>query len=193
MTTPLSTLNQQELLKLAIDATYRQDGGMALAYLKEATSRTDSTAAAHFLLGSQYAQIQIPDAAVSEMEAAIAMDPGLNIARFQLGLLLLSFGNTGRATDVLTPLAAVGRQDALAHFAQGLLHLIRDDLPETVRQLSEGIKLNSENAALNKDMQRILDEIIKLPAQQLVTEPRAEEESGTPHVFISAYTGKSSH
>jgi Flp pilus assembly protein TadD len=193
MTSPLSTLDQHELIQLAVDAINRQDGGMALAYLKEATARTDSTATAHFLLGSQYAQIQMQDRAVAEMEAAIAMDPGLAIARFQLGLLLLSSGNTERAAEVLAPLAEEGRQDALAHFSHGLLHLMRDDFPETVRQLSEGIQLNNENAALNKDMQRIIDEIGKLPAQQLIRDVRAEEEVGAQHVFLSAYMGKTSH
>lgn len=192
MTSPFSTLDQRELIHVALDAIKRQDGGTALACLKEATARPDSTAVSHFLLGSQYAQLQIPDRAVEEFEAAIAMDPGLAIARFQLGLLFLSSGNAERAKDVLTPLTASGENAALAHFANGLLHLMRDEFSETVHHLSEGIRLNTENAPLNSDMQKIIDEIAKLAPHQSDAEKRIEEEPSGQHLLISAYTGKPS-
>jgi len=192
MTSPFSTLDQRELIHVALDAIKRQDGGMALACLKEATARPDSIAISHFLLASQYAQLQMMDRAVEEFEAAIAMDPGLAIARFQLGLLLLSSGNAERANDVLTPLTVPGGDEALAHFANGLLHLIRDEFSETVRYLNEGIRLNTENAALNNDMQKIIDEIAKVVPQSSDAEENIEEESSAQHLLISAYTGKPS-
>jgi len=192
MTSPFYTLDQRELIHVALDAIKRQDGGTALACLKEATARPDSIAVSHFLLASQYAQLQMMDRAVEEFEAAIAMDPGLAIARFQLGLLFLSSGNTERAKDVLTPLTVPGGNEALAHFANGLLHLIRDEFSETVRYLNEGIRLNTENSALNNDMQKIIDEIAKVVPQSSDAEKNIEEESSTQHLLISAYTGKPS-
>ena len=134
----------------------------------------------------------MPDRAAEEFEAAIAMDPGLAIARFQLGLLLLSSGHAERAKEVLTPLTASGENAALAHFANGLLHLMRDEFSETVQHLNEGMRLNTENAALNNDMQKILDEIAKLAPHSSEAEKRIEEEPDTQHLLLSAYTGKPS-
>ncbi|KQQ96162.1 lipopolysaccharide assembly protein LapB [Massilia sp. Leaf139] len=189
----LSLLDQTELLQLAIDASNGGAAGAAIAYLKEAVSRTDATANAHFLLGSEYAQIKLYDRAVNEMEASLALDPGLSIARLQLGLLWLTSGAAERAVQVLAPLSDLGQADPLRLFGEGLCALVRDEFDETVRLLESGIAHNHANDALNTDMRRLLDELAPLRATrgQSAPEPAAAED--IPHLLLSAYTGNTSH
>jgi tetratricopeptide (TPR) repeat protein len=197
-TTTLSMLDQSELLQLSLEASKTGEAGAAIAYLKEAVSRADATGVAHFLLGAEYAQIKLYDRAVNEMEAALALDPALSIARLQLGLLWLTSGVADRATQVFEPLAELPASDALRHFGGGLIALIKDQFDEATRQLQAGIALNLSNDALNIDMQRMVDEIARLQASGQVgaleaapEQPAADEE--THHVLLSAYTGNTSH
>jgi tetratricopeptide (TPR) repeat protein len=190
-TNSLAMLDQAELLQLAMDASRNNDSGTSISYLKEAVSRPDTTATAHFILGAEYAQIKMYDCAATELEAAIALDPSLAIARFQLGLLWLSSGVPDRALKTLEPLEELGEQNALTYFGRGLIHLMRDEFVETVQCLVKGIELNTENPALNMDMQKIIDEVNRLPPDSLQSRksPTSTEDIGGRHIFISAYTG----
>lgn len=191
---PLSLLDQTELLRLALEANRSGADGNAMAYLKEAVSRPDATGSAHFLLGAEYAQIKLYDRAVNEMEAALALDPGLSIARLQLGLLWLTSGAAERSQQVLAPLSDLAESDPLRLFGEGLCALIRDEFDETVRLLEQGIARNRDNDALNGDMRRLLDELAlarKAGQAEAPPQPAATEEF--PHLLLSAYTGKTSH
>jgi tetratricopeptide (TPR) repeat protein len=191
MSSALASLDQTELLQLAIHANQQQQAGQALAYLKEATSRTDATAAAHYLLGAEYAHLRLYDRAVAGFESAIAIDPSLAIARFQLGLLLMTCGEADRALDVMAPLEQVMAKDGLALFAQGLRHLAHDEFAQAAASLTEGMQLNQDNPALNADMQKIVDQIAALPPAadpQTLTDDAATH---SPHISLSAYTGLS--
>lgn len=192
-TTTLSLLDQTELLQLSTEAGATGEAGAAIAYLKEAVSRPDATGIAHFLLGAEYAQIKLYERAVSEMEAALALDPALSIARLQLGLLWLTSGIGERATQVFEPLAELPDSDPLRHFGAGLVALIKDQFDEAVRQLRSGIVLNLTNQALNTDMQRIIDEIGQLQAGPGAAAAAAPAEAPSQHVLLSAYTGNTSH
>jgi len=189
----LSTLGQNELIQLALEASKREDAATARDYLKEAVARPDTTAIAHFLLGAEYAQARMYEDATVEWEAAVVMDPALAIARFQLGLLQLTNGNAARAMEVLCPLAELGEEHELAQFAAGLAHLACDEFSDAALCLRRGIELNTSNAALNGDMQKILDQIAHLSSDDMTLKDRAEEESGVQHLFLSAYKGKLPH
>ena len=184
-TAALARLDQAELMQLALNAASIGDSGAAISYLKEAVSRPDAQAPAHYLLGAEYAQIKMYDRAIAEMEAAIALDPALSIARFQLGLLWLTTGNAINASEVLLPLEELGSSNALAHFGRGLMHLMRDEFADAVSCLNEGISLNSANPALNSDMQKIIDEVQKISWEGKSAEEKTDH---GPHILISAYT-----
>lgn len=198
MNPALSLLDQAELMQFALAAGASGDGATAMGYLKEAATRSDATAPVHYLLGAEYAQCGMYDRAIESMEAALALDPGLDTARIQLALLLLGANAPGNARLVLEPLASLPAAQALGEFGRGLIALIDDQLPAATAHLSAGIGLNTVNPALNADMQRIIEAIAKLPA---ATEPAPEsvpeEETQQPasedlrHLFLSAYTGKS--
>jgi tetratricopeptide (TPR) repeat protein len=188
MSSVLANLDQTELLQLAIQANQQQHAGQALAYLKEATSRMDATAAAHYLLGAEYAHLRLYDRAVAEFESAIAIDPSLAIARFQLGLLLMTCGEADRALDIMAPLEQVMAKDALALFAQGLRHLAHDEFAQASASLTEGMQLNQDNPALNADMQKIVDQIA-LPHSSDQQALNDDTGAHSGHISLAAYTG----
>lgn len=189
----LSLLDQTELLRLALEANNGGENGAAIAYLKEAVSRPDATGNAHFLLGAEYAHIKLYDRAVSEMEAALALDPGLSIARLQLGLLWLTSGMAERALQVFAPLSELPESEPLRLFGEGLSALMRDQFDDAVRLLEAGIVLNQVNEALNGDMRNILDGLARLRAAGGLEVPEAASTEDAHHVLLSAYTGNTSH
>jgi len=180
----LAHLDQEELFQIGVNASAKGDSATAIACLKEAVSRPDATAKAHYLLGAEYAQIQLMPRAIDEMEAALALDPALSAARLQLGMLWLTTSQTDRAAEVLRPLEGLGEQDAMHHFGSGLLRLIADDAAGASAALRKGIELNSVNAPLNKDMEMIVT--------NLAGQAEAAKEEGE-QVFLGAYAGNSTH
>ena len=215
MTGILTGLDQEELLRLALDASAQGQGGTAIAYLKEAVGRVDASAFAHFLLGAEYAHIKLYDRAAGELEAALALDPGLSVARLQLGLLWLTSAQADKAAVTLAPLAELPQDDPMRLFGAGLEHLMRDRFDDAAQSLQAGILANTANLPLNAEMQLVLDEMARLRANgQLemaapATAPLAptapakdaggnghekpsESEGAANHLFLSAYTGNQS-
>jgi tetratricopeptide (TPR) repeat protein len=187
--------DQAELLQLALDASRNNNAGAAISYLKEAVSREDATATAHYLLGGEYAQIQMYERAIEQMEAAIALTPSLDIARFQLGLLWLTSGNGENAQTVLAPLQEIPEDNALHYFGKGLIHLIHDQFSDCVQCLNKGIELNTDNIPLSGDMNRILEEIAKMDLENTEKQEKEAdaENSDSQHVLLSAYSGRIKH
>jgi len=187
MTAPAhSKLDDEELLHLAIEASRSGRHGDAIEYLKEAAAKPESNAKVHFLLGAEHAQIGLFDRAAEGMGAALKLDPGLVPARFQLGLLYLVRGKPGEAASVWKPLDSLPDSDPYLHFKRGLESLARDDFAACKESLTRGLALNRSNVPLNRDMQRILDEVA---ARETAS---AGDLSGDPseHVLLSAYTRK---
>ena len=186
MTTPsLAMLDQTELLQLAITSGERNDASSAIVYLKEAVSRPDASANAHFLLGAEYAEIGLYDRAKACMKTALQLDPNSSITRFQLGLLLVSCGNSVEAEDVLRPIQDAN--DILTPFAKGLIYLIHNEFDSALNAFHQGMALNSHNPALVKNMQALVNGIEQLPPE-VRAQSQADESHGQ-HILLSAYTG----
>jgi tetratricopeptide (TPR) repeat protein len=113
----------------------------------------------HFLRGSLLAGRQDYAAARAAMQRAVDLAPGFAVARFQLGLLLLTSGEPHAALEKWGPLQSLPPDHFLRLFVAGLSHLIQDDFGEAIRLIREGIAGNQENPAMNRDMQMIVDEL----------------------------------
>jgi len=195
------SLDQTELVQLALNAGAKNDDAAAIAYLKEAVSRADATATAHYLLGAQYAQAGLYERSVDAMEAAIALDPALSVARLQLGLLWASTGAADRARVVLEPLQDLAEDDCFRLFGAGLRRLLDDDLDEAIELLRAGIARNEANEPLNADVRQVLAAAEQTRAALPGTAPTAtapteseehvaaEEIGDGRHVLLSAYMG----
>jgi tetratricopeptide (TPR) repeat protein len=181
-------LDDEELLHLAIEASQAGRHGDAIQYLKEAAAKSEGNAKVRFLLGAEHAQIGLFDRAVEDMTAALRLDPELVPARFQLGLLHLVRGKPVEAVATWKPLDSLPDADPYLHFKRGLEALARDDFARCRESLTRGLALNRSNPALNRDMQRMLDEVTAretAPARG-ASQPASAEES--PHVLLAAYT-----
>jgi len=194
-TISMAILDHAELLQLALAASKQGDSSTALSYLKEAVSRADAPATAHFLLGAEYAHVRMYEHALSEMETAMTVDPSFAMARFQFGLLLLTSGHASKAADVLQPLDNLGSQAALACFGNGLRHLIRDEFAAAMECLTRGIELNTENQALNIEMQKIIAQVKSFTEDVSPQKSPLSlaENSDHHHFLISSYTNHRMH
>lgn len=154
---------------------------LGVTELRRAVVNDPRNAELRYLLGAEMAQQKDYDGAVMEMSAAIALNPLLHVARFQLGLLHLTMARPDHALAVLAPLENLDDASALKHFKRGLEALIQDDFANCIACLRNGIDLNHENAPLNRDMRMLIDRVSEVlaaatPAEAL-TEPSLETET----------------
>ena len=110
----------------------------------------------HFLQGSFLAGNQDYAAAVSAMRRAVDLAPQFDLARFQLGFLLLTSGQAYAAQEAWGPLYSLPPGTYLRLFVEGLSHLIRDEFSQAVAALEDGIGRNDENEPMNADMRLII-------------------------------------
>ncbi|MBV8975778.1 MAG: hypothetical protein JOZ13_00190 [Alphaproteobacteria bacterium] len=113
----------------------------------------------HFLKGSMLASNEDFSGARREMRRAVEIAPDYGVARFQLGLLLLSSGDTVPAQEALGPLLSLPMNNYLRLFAMGLFALIRDEFEDVARLLRQGMALNRDIPPMNRDMQLLIDGI----------------------------------
>src|SRR6185312_11997246 len=122
-----------------------RDVPSGLARLEDLLQAHDADARLHFLRGSLLAAQQDYQQARAAFEAALRLEPGFAVARFQLGLLELSSGEAAAAVETLRPLGTLPPDSALFLFARGLNHMIVDDFPTAIARLGEGMARNLDN------------------------------------------------
>jgi Flp pilus assembly protein TadD len=191
MKTSQTRLDVDELLHLAIRASQQNQHEQTINYLKQALELAPDNGKVHYMLGAEHAEIGLYDRAVEDMTNAVKLDPGLTTAHFQLGLLHITSGRVDEAIKAWKPLDALGKENPLYLFKSGMIHLARDEFDACVQSLTRGIALNTFNEALNKDMQRIIDEVKARGGQQAakstaVPTAKPQKPSGS-HVLLSAY------
>ena len=92
---------------------------------------------------------------------ALRIAPDYELARFQLGFLNITSGETAEAKDVWVGLSTLVDGHPLRLFARGLTALANDDFEVAKSCLAQGISCNLEVPFLNRDMQVILEQITK--------------------------------
>jgi tetratricopeptide (TPR) repeat protein len=145
--------------------------------LRSAVVNDPRNAELRYLLGAEMAQQKDYDGAVMEMSAALALNPLLHVARFQLGLLHLTMARADHALAVLAPLESLDDTSALKQFKRGLEALIRDDFANCIMHLREGIALNKENEPLNRDMTMLMERVSDVAATAAPLTPQPTPES----------------
>lgn len=143
-----------------------------IAELRRAAVNDPRNGEIRYLLGAELAQQQRYDEAVLELSAAVALNPLLHTARFQLGLLHLTMAQAHHAAAVLAPLENLEDDAALKHFKRGLDALAVDNLQEAVASLERGIQLNHDNPPLSADMKLLVDRIMATIASNADTAAR---------------------
>jgi tetratricopeptide (TPR) repeat protein len=169
-------LDNDELVHLALYAMRNDRHDEAMSLLKRAIEASPDSAAAHYLLGAEHAQIGLYDRAVAEMAESVRLDPGIPAAHFQLGLLHLTAGRVREAETAWQPLERLAVDDPLRLFKSALLHLVNEERELCIQELQAGIERNTLNEALNDDMRRLLAD---LQMRQRGTDTREDTSQGT--------------
>lgn len=156
------------------------DSGKGLRKTEELLGKYPGDARLHFLQGSLLAALARYPEALPPMHRAIELAPGFAVARFQLGLLHLSSGSLGLATEVWSPLSDLNSDDALRLFAEGLQHMAADRFADASRLLRRGIAQNLEHPAINGDMMLVLERLEAADAA-----PGADAASSEAHWLLN--------
>lgn len=151
-------LDAEELFHLAMKASNEGDADKAIRYYKQSIEQ-DERGETCYLLGAEYADLQMYDRAIEAMSRAVSINPALYTTYFQLCLLHLIMNHQTAAKEVLQPLLSLEESTYLRRFGDGLLAMI-DDRPEEARvAFIEGMAANTENPALNGDVRKLLDRL----------------------------------
>lgn len=180
MTETATRLDAEEYLGLALNALRAGDHGAALAHLKSGAECHPSNAQIAYMLGAEHAQIGLFDRAEQEMARALEIEPGLTMARFQLGLLQLTQSRPADASATWAALDELPEGHGLRLFKLGLEALAQDRFADARSLLEQGIAANNFSADLNRDMTNVLGRIPE------ATEAAATAEAA-PGVWLGAY------
>lgn len=114
----------------------------------------------HFMLGSVLINGQSDYIkAHAALSRAIELAPEYALARYQLGFFELTSGEADRALATWGPLLNAPSDNYLRVFVEGMTHVIRDEFAEAIAKFERGIKLNTDNAPMNGDIQLLMQEL----------------------------------
>jgi Flp pilus assembly protein TadD len=176
-------LDNEELLRISLDAINQDRHADAVAMLKTLLEREADHVFATYLLAAEHAQLGMMDRAEEGFRRTVELAPDFPMARFQLGQAYLVRGDGAAAREVLAPLAGLPANEALASYARGLIAAANEDVAEAIVQLQAGLACEQEIPALAQDMQRVLS---NLQAIAPVASPAAAPAAAAP-MFLSNY------
>ena len=181
-----------QLLEEGAAASSRNDSAQAVRLYEQAAKAAPAWALPHFMLGSEFASMGEWPKAEAELANAVLLDPGLRIARYQLGLLQLTCGRAAAALVTWQPLLADRTDDGLAEFIEGFSALVRDDFDGAARQFRAGMSRADVNPAAAADVQRTLDSMgTATTGTEAITTPVSSPSLG--HVLVANYGKFSVH
>jgi Flp pilus assembly protein TadD len=180
-----------ELIQAAVEATRCGRPDDAEPLLRQAAQEHPEAAVPHLLLAAQFADAGQNDLAEAAYLDCLARAPGLELARFQLGLLHLTNGRAAAAEANWRPLLDRGDAHPLKSFAQGLLEILHGRAESARHLIKEGMVLNMENQDLNTDMLGVLARLDAAVASSGGEAPSGgeggEESAQLGHFLISSY------
>ena len=182
-------LDAKEYLYLAINAMSRNEHHAALNYLKEVLALEPQNANAIYLLAAEHAELGLFDRAIDEMEHALQLDPNIEVARFQLGLLYLRSNQIEKASEAFVILSNQTQTESLRAYADGLAALSRDNITTAREKLALGLSRTNDNPSLKKDMQELLDKLLDNKTD--LVKRNQGDESEQSAFYLGAYGNKS--
>jgi len=187
----MTLCSDEEMVQLL--QAMQSDAPDALGFAERLIEAYPEDARLHFLRGSMLAGAGRPIEAHASLSRAVALAPDFSLARFQLGFFELTSGEAARALATWEPLDALPHDHYLAHFTRGLRHLIQDHFAETMRELEQGIAVNTENLPLNRDMQLIVEECGRLAGPAPAAEASEEEEASATSFLLDQFGRGTTH
>lgn len=157
-------LNPKELYHLAIKASSESDREKSIVLLKRFLQTkegdTHEISHAHYLLGAEYADIRMFEEGLSQMRKAVDINPSLDAAHFQIGLIMSLTGKTEDAEKAWQPI--IQKKDEtldLYLFVQGLAALNNNQPDQAVMLIEKGLDQHTTNPPLRQDMIKLRDKV----------------------------------
>ncbi|MFT3806736.1 tetratricopeptide repeat protein [Arenimonas sp.] len=152
-------LDNDELLRIALDALNQDLHAEAVSMLKTLVERDSNHVFGTYLLAAEHMQLGMVDRAEAGFRRTVELAPDFPMARFQLGQLYLVKGDAESARAVLAPVAALPENMALGHYAKGLIAAANEDADHAIAELQAGLACEQDVPAMTADMQRVLDNL----------------------------------
>lgn len=170
-----------EYIHLAIHAASRGDPHACMSYLKEALRQQPGNASAIFLLAAQHAELGLAKRAIDGFTMALSIEPGLEAARLQLGVLLLDRNRPEEAKVHFARLA--GSTDAtLGAFAAALSSIADGHVAAAHEKIRSVLAAGAVNRKLMPWLQRVADDLEKQGRQ-----PQDKDGAAADRIYMGAY------
>lgn len=179
-------LDNDELLRIALDAINQDKHADAVSMLKTLLERDNKHVFGTYLLAAEHAQLGMMDRAEEGFKKTVELAPDFPMARFQLGQLFLVKGDVESSKNLLAPLAQLPAGQALSAYAKGLIAAANENADEAIAQLQAGLACEQEIPALAQDMQRVLNNLLALSGGDPGPGPQTPSTSAAP-MFLSNY------
>ena len=144
------------------DAIARSRNGevnVAIEELIGLTKTNPNQAAPHLLLAAEFIELGNTPQAEHHFASCLLVAPAFHLARFQFGLFLLTQDRMALSLLIWQPLLEIDERSPFRLFTEGMIHRIQGNKNEAIACIELGIKLNSYNDALNRDLQGIVDSL----------------------------------
>lgn len=172
----------EEYLHLAIHASSVGNHHACMTYLKEVLQQQPANAIALYLLAVQHAELGLHDRAIKGLRASLAIRPDLEMARFQLGVMLL---DKKRVAEAKEQFAALGgsRVPALRAFCEAMTAVANDNVTLAREKIVQGLSVQSGNPSLAALMRRMLEHFSRKGAPEPADLPEVTDN----RFFLGAY------
>ena len=151
------------LLAQGLAASQAGQSEQAVALWQQASSQVPHAGMPHFLIGSEYAAQGNTNAAETAFAHAVLLAPALSLARYQLGLLLVSTDRMATALVIWQPLLTVNEADpitpALEQFVRGYAALAQNKPELALDYFYAGMALNTTHAPVSEDIRQVIQRI----------------------------------
>jgi len=178
-------LDLEEMFHLAIHAATVGQHHACLGYLKDVLDEQPRHARALYLLAAQHATLGLSDRAIKELALLLEIDPTFEMARFQIGLLLVhrdrGDGAIGHFRELLS-----SRSLPVARFAEAMLAHVegRSVLARTL--FEQGMVNASDEPALAELMTKFFARPSVTPAEKAA----GNSSFGAETIYLGAYGRK---
>jgi tetratricopeptide (TPR) repeat protein len=150
-------LDAEEYFHLALHASAVGNHHACMTYLEEVLQREPRNARAIYLLAVQHAELGLTRRAISGIKAALSIDADLELARFQLGLLLMFDRNDPREAKHYLERLCGSQNLALRAYSEALIAIV-DNAPVLARQkLAIGLSESPADSPLSALMRRLFE------------------------------------
>ena len=175
----------EEYLHLALHANARRDPHACIGYLKEALRVEPQNSRAIYLLAIQHAEIGLIDRGIAGLTKVITLEPGFEVARLQLALLLL---DRSRVADARTELALLraSTDAAVRDFGEGMILAIDGRLTDAIETMKAVLALPANQNALRVLAQEVVAKLEKMKADGQHASTLGSGENGR-RLFMGAY------